>query len=344
MAIDHNLVIIPVLNKIDLPSADVPRVTQEIVSLIGCDPSEVIPISAKVGTNVDRVLDAIIERIPAPRTIGTGGKILEHNSPEKLPENTKLGLIFDSQYDPYRGIVIYIKLFSGSIKRGDKITLMSTNTSVDVNEVGCFKPEYHPLPSLNAGEIGYIVTGIKTLQEARVGDTIFAGEEQYKCAVSGFKKITPYVFAGVYPVDTEEYNQLKTDIEKLKLNDSSLESVHEVSPALGHGFRCGFLGLLHIEIVKERLEREFDLDVIMTSPQVTYQVMIPGDHSETYRNSEHRIEELSGRTYTRLWIKNPEDLPEPGTYESIEEPIVKMEIITRSDLVGAMMELAQEHR
>lgn len=221
---------------------------------------------------------------------------------------------------------------------------MSTDTVVDILEVGCFKPEYHPLPSLKSGEIGYIVTGIKTLQEARVGDTIFAGEERYKCAIPGFKQITPYVFAGVYPVDTEDYNQLKTDIEKLKMSDSSLTNEHEVSPALGHGFRCGFLGLLHMEIVKERLDREFDLDVILTSPQVTYQVMMPGDHSDEFKNTPLKLEKLGDKTYTRLWIRNPENLPEPGTYEWMEEPIVKLEIITRSDMVGEMMKLAQEHR
>lgn len=344
MAIDHNLVIIPVLNKIDLPSADIPRVTREIVSLIGCDETDIIPVSAKVGTNVEKVLDAIVERIPEPRSIAEGGKIIQNNAEGKIPDSVKLGLIFDSQYDSYRGVVIYIKLFSGEIKRWDKIRLMSTDTVVDILEVGCFKPEYHPLPSLKAGEIGYIVTGIKTLQEARVGDTIFAGEERYKCAIPGFKQITPYVFAGVYPVDTEDYNQLKTDIEKLKMSDSSLTNEHEVSPALGHGFRCGFLGLLHMEIVKERLDREFDLDVILTSPQVTYQVMMPGDHSDEFKNTPLKLEQLGDRTYTRLWIRNPENLPEPGTYEWMEEPIVKLEIIVRSDLVGEMMKLAQEHR
>lgn len=344
MAIENNLVIIPVLNKIDLPSADVPRVTREIVSLIGCDEADIIPVSAKVGTNVDQVLDAIVERIPEPRSVAAGGKIIENNAEWKIPESVKLGLIFDSQYDSYRGVVIYIKLFSGEIKRGDKITLMSTNTVVDILEVGCFKPEYHPLPSLKAWEIGYIVTGIKTLQEARVGDTIFAGTEEYKHPIPGFQKVTPYVFAGVYPVDTEDYNQLKTDIEKLKMSDSSLTNEHEVSPALGHGFRCGFLGLLHMEIVKERLDREFDLDVILTSPQVTYQVMMPGDHSHEFKNTPLKVEQLGEKTYTRLWIRNPEHLPEPGTYEWIEEPIVKLEIITRSDMVGEMMKLAQEHR
>lgn len=344
MAIEHNLVIIPVLNKIDLPSADVPRVTREIVSLIGCNEADIIPVSAKVGTNVDKVLDAIVERIPEPRSVAAGGAIIENNAAWKIPDSVKLGLIFDSQYDSYRGVVIYIKLFSGEIKRGDKITLMSTNTIVDILEVGCFKPEYHPLSSLKAWEIGYIVTGIKTLQEARVGDTIFAGAEEYKHPIPGFQKVVPYVFAGVYPVDTEDYNQLKTDIEKLKMSDSSLTNEHEVSPALGHGFRCGFLGLLHMEIVKERLDREFDLDVILTSPQVTYQVMMPWDHSHEFKNTPLKVEQLGEKTYTRLWIRNPENLPEPGTYEWIEEPIVKLEIITRSDMVGEMMKLAQEHR
>ncbi len=232
MAIEHDLVIIPVLNKIDLPSADIPRVTHEIVSLIGCNPDDIIPVSAKVGTNVEKVLDAIVERIPEPRSISHEGKILPHKDAGRIQDDLKVGLIFDSQYDSYRGIVIYIKLFSGSIRRGDTLQLMSTDTTVTVNEVGCFKPEYSSLDSLNAGEIGYIVTGIKTLQEARVGDTIFSGPEEKRVSIPGFKQITPFVFAGVYPVDTEEYSQLKTDIEKLKMNDSSLTSEHEVSPAL----------------------------------------------------------------------------------------------------------------
>jgi GTP-binding protein LepA len=232
MAIEHNLVIIPVLNKIDLPSADIPRVTREIISLIGCTEADIICVSAKVGTNVDQVLDAVIERIPEPRSVAADGVIIANNAAGKIPDSVKLGLIFDSQYDSYRGVVIYIKLFSGEIKRGDKITLMSTDTVVDVLEVGCFKPEYFPLPSLKSGEIGYIVTGIKTLQEARVGDTIFAGAEEYKHPIPGFQKVIPYVFAGVYPVDTEDYHQLKTDIEKLKMSDSSLTNENEASPAL----------------------------------------------------------------------------------------------------------------
>jgi GTP-binding protein LepA len=344
MAIEHDLVIIPVLNKIDLPSADIERTKREVISLIGCREEDIICVSAKVGTNVEDVLDAVVERIPEPRSVAAEGKIIPNNAPGKIPDSVKLGLIFDSQYDSYRGVVIYIKLFSGEIKRGDKITLMNTNTIVEILEVGCFQPEYKALTSLKSGEIGYIVTGIKTLQEARVGDTIFAGAEEYKHPIPGFQQVAPYVFAGVYPVDTEDYNQLKTDIEKLKMSDSSLTNEHEVSPALGHGFRCGFLGLLHMEIVKERLDREFDIDVILTSPQVTYQVMMPGDHSHDFKNTPLKLEKLGDRTFTRLWIKNPERLPEPGTYDWIEEPIVKLEIISRSDMIGEMMKLAQEHR
>jgi GTP-binding protein LepA len=293
---------------------------------------------------VEKVLDAIVERIPEPRSVAAGGKIIENNAEGKIPDSVKLGLIFDSQYDSYRGVVIYIKLFSGEIKRGDKITLMSTDTVVDILEVGCFKPEYHPLPSLKAGEIGYIVTGIKTLQEARVGDTIFAGAENTSILFQDSKKSFPMSLLVSIPSIQKTIISSKLISKNSKWVTASLTNEHEVSPALGHGFRCGFLGLLHMEIVKERLDREFDIDVILTSPQVTYQVMMPGDHSHDFKNTPLKLEQLWDRTYTRLWIRNPENLPEPGTYEWIEEPIVKLEIITRSDMVGEMMKLAQEHR
>lgn len=348
LALEHDLTIIPVINKIDLPSSNVQWVTNEITNLIGCDPSEIIPVSAKMGTNVDQVLDAIIDRIPAPKVLEDQDKNNETNTAK---DETK-ALIFDSQYDPYRWIVIYVKLFSGSLKRGDKITFLHPKKTVEILEVGCFKPEYFKQDSLQQWEVGYIISGIKTLKEAQVGDTIYSGPDTNPTPIPGFKKVTPFVYAGVYPIDTTEYNQLKDDIEKLKLNDSSLTSENEVSPALGHGFRCGFLGLLHMEIIKERLDREFNLDVIMTSPQVTYEVALAGDKRETYKNFEgtqyfkdgSHLGMFGSGAATLIYLKNPEELPEAGTYDHIREPIAKLEIICPADQIGPMMELAQDRR
>jgi len=336
LAIENDLTIIPVLNKIDLPSANVEWVTKELVSLIGCDPDEIICISAKTGENVEWVLDAIIERIPEPKTID---------------ETDSKSLIFDSQYDPYRWVVIYVKVFTGTLKRGDKVTFLNTDKTVEVLEVGCFKPEYTKLDTLEQGEIGYVISWVKTVHEARVGDTVITGKKEWKEAIPGFKEITPFVFAWLYPTDTTEYSQLKEDLEKLKMNDSSLTSENEVSPALWHWFRCGFLWLLHMEIIKERLDREFDMDVIITAPQVTHQVVIPGDKRDAYKNelTEYYevgtdIEMHGSWPATLLYLRNPEELPDAGTYDHIREPIAKLELITPSDMIGNMMDLAQERR
>jgi len=265
---------------------------------------------------------------------------------------------------------VYLKLFSGEIKKGDKLEFINTGAKIEALEVGCFRPKYSPTGILYEGEIGYVVTGLKSIAEARVGDTVFAGSPPSRHAIKGFKRITPYIFAGIYPLDTDEYPKLKDAMEKLMLNDSSLVTEHEASPALGYGFRCGFLGLLHLDIVKERLWREHEMDVIITSPQVTYRVLVHGDKAADYPRAHPELVEYSrdiggfisrddvdeirgegsgqhlsdGQVYTYLNISNPEDLPKPGTYIHIEEPIAKVEMITPNDYIGNLMNLAQERR
>lgn len=344
LAIENNLEIIPVLNKIDLPSADVDKVSEEIISLLGCKKEDILSVSAKTGMNVESVLDAIVERIPEPRKLSKNSEILEHNSSENDTESVK-ALIFDSQYDTYKGVVVYVKLFSGEIKKWDKLEFINTGAKIEALEIGCFNPKYVPTGILYEGEIGYIVTGLKSLQEARVGDTIFAGKNpENKNAIQGFKAITPYIFAGIYPVETDEYPKMKDAIEKLQLNDSSLTTEHEASPALGYGFRAGFLGLLHLDIVKERLWREHNMDVIITSPQVTYKVLVPGDKSGDFSRLSPEVIDYEGKTCTMLTFSNPEDLPKPGTYIHIEEPIAKVEMITPNAYIGNLMQLAQDRR
>ena len=343
LAIENELEIIPVLNKIDLPSADVDKVSEEIISLLGCKKEDILAVSAKTGLNVETVLDAIVERIPEPRKLSKNSEILPHETAENDTESVK-ALIFDSQYDMYKGVVVYVKLFSGEIKKGSKLEFINTGAKIEALEVGCFKPKYFPTGVLYEGEIGYIVTGLKSLQDARVGDTIFAGNPENKHAIQGFKSITPYIFAGIYPVETDEYPKMKDAIEKLQLNDSSLVVEHEASPALGYGFRAGFLGLLHLDIVKERLWREHAMDVIITSPQVTYKVLVPGDKSAEFPRLHPETIEFEGKICTYLNISNPEELPKPGTYIHIEEPIARVEMITPNAYIGNLMQLAQERR
>jgi GTP-binding protein LepA len=343
LALENDLAIIPVLNKIDLPSADVERVTNEVVSLLGCDPSEIISVSAKTGENVETILDAVLERFPEPKRLDAESGLVAHASVDAEAGAVK-ALVFDSQYDTYKGVVIYVKLFSGAIKKGDPLELIHSGSKLEALEVGCFRPKYDPIGIINEGEIGYVVTGLKTVAEARMGDTLFRGPIDKKIPIEGFKKITPFVFAGVYPVDTDEYPKLKDSLDKLSLNDSSLSIENEVSPALGHGFRCGFLGLLHLDIVKERLWREFEMDVIMTSPQVTYRVVIAGDKVADYPRNRPELVEFTGKTCTQVYVSNPEDLPKPGNFIHIEEPISKIEIITPTEYVGGLMQLCQERR
>ena len=273
LALENDLEIIPVLNKIDLPSADVERVSKEVISLLGCKAEDIISVSAKTGLNVESVLDAVVELVPEPKKLDKDSALVLHDS-DKADTGAVKALVFDSQYDMYKGVVIYVKLFSGTIKKGDSLELIHAGSKMEALEVGCFRPKYDPIGIIEEGEIGYVVTGLKTISEAKVGDTLFKGTSDKKVPVQGFKRITPFVFAGVYPVETDEYPKFKDSFDKLMMNDSSLVIENEVSPALGHGYRCGFLGLLHLDIVKERLWREFEMDVIMTSPQVTYRVLL----------------------------------------------------------------------
>lgn len=358
LAMENDLTIIPVLNKIDLPSADVERVSEEVINLLGCKKEEIIPVSAKTGVNVETVLDAIIERLPEPKKLDKDSNFVpvilsETKDPgttdalvssQAQNDETVKWLIFDSQYDSYKWVVVYLKLFSWEIKKWDKLEFINTGAKIEAIEVGCFRPKYFPTGVLYEGEIGYVVTGLKSISEARVGDTVFAWPPESKKAIKGFKRITPYIFAWVYPVDTDEYPKMKDAMEKLQLNDSSLVTEHEASPALGYGFRAGFLWLLHLDIVKERLWREHDMDVIITSPQVTYKVLIGGDKCADYPRASPELVEFEGRTCTYLYISNPEDLPKPGTYIHIEEPIAKVEMITPNDYIGNLMNLAQERR
>jgi GTP-binding protein LepA len=343
LAMENDLTIIPVLNKIDLPSSDVERVSEEVMNLLGCTREEIIPVSAKTGENVETILDAVLGRIPEPRKLSVTSELLPFESVENQTWVTK-ALIFDSQYDPYKGVVVYLKLFSWEIKKWDKLEFINTGAKIECLEVGCFRPKYTPREALYEGEIGYVVTGLKSIVEARVGDTVFAGPADSKYAIKGFKKITPYIYAGIFPVETDEYPKMKDAMEKLMLNDSSLVAEHEASPALGYWFRCGFLGLLHLDIVKERLWREYDMDVIITSPQVTYKLLIGGDKVALYPRARGELVEYQGRECTYLYISNPEDVPKPGTYIHIEEPIAKVEMITPNEYIGNLMGLAQERR
>lgn len=315
MAIDHNLEIIPVLNKIDLPSADVAGRSQEIEDALGISKEGILAVSAKEGTNVDKLLAQIIEKVPPP---------VEASDDDELK-----ALIFDSVYDLYKGVVIFVRLTSGSVKRGDKVYFLNTKKQIEVLEVGYFKPKYSPCEVLHPGEVGYIVTGLKSVREARVGDTVWKQgrtpvELDAAKPLPGYNVVRPFVFAGVFSTDADDYGLLRDALEKLRLNDSALSFEPENSGALGHGFRCGFLGLLHMEIVQERLEREYDLDLIVTAPSVSYIVV-----------DKHGEEKM---------ISSPADLPDPTLIEAIKEPWVKVEILVPKDHVGAVMTLCSEKR
>ncbi|MBU0981793.1 translation elongation factor 4 [Patescibacteria group bacterium] len=315
LAMEQNLEIIPVLNKIDLDASDVEARAHEIENALGIPKEEIIAISAKKGTNVKAVLEAVIRKVPPPESLGD-------------PEETK-ALIFDSVYDSYKGIVAYVRLMEGSLKRGDKVKFLHTKAITEITEVGCFRPKYETTKQLFAGEVGYVVTGMKSVSDARVGDTIWrhnkglANSELAK-PLPGYKKVIPFVFAGIFCVEGEDFPLLRDALEKLSLNDSSLTFEPEQSGALGHGFRCGFLGLLHLDIVQERLEREYNLDLIVTAPSVSYEVTKTGG------------EEMK--------ISNPSELPEPTKIEEVREPWVKVEILVPSEYVGAVMKLLQDRR
>ena len=311
LALENDLEIIPVLNKVDLPSANPEEVTDDIVDLLGCDPEEVIHASGKTGFGVDHILEAIIDRIPAPKGD---------------PEAPLQALIFDSVYNSYRGIETYFRVINGEIKKGQRIKFMATNNEYFADEVGTLKLNQVVKKSVKTGDVGYLITGIKTAKEVKVGDTITDASHPTQEIIDGFEDVKPMVFAGIYPVDTEDYEELRNSMEKLQLNDASLVFQPESSAALGFGFRCGFLGMLHMEIIQERLEREFNMTVITTVPNVSY-------YAYTKKNPTEVI-----------ILNNPTDLPDPSRLDRVEEPYIKASIITKADFVGQVMSLCIEKR
>lgn len=317
LALDHNLTIIPVINKIDLPAADTSRVTEELKNTLGIDEVDIIPISAKSGENTEKVLDAVVKKIPPPKSAKPSTGFV-HTAAE-----TK-ALIFDSVYDSYKGVVAYVRVFQGSIKKGGKMKFLHAGQEIDVLEVGYFKPKYLPANELKCGEIGYVVTGLKTVSEARVGDTLWAGADGKPTPLAGYKKVTPYVYAGIFPIEGDDFPVLRDALMKLAMNDASLQFEPESSVALGHGFRCGFLGLLHMEIVQERLEREYKLSLIATAPSVAYEILKTGGEI--------------------LAISNPTELPDRNYIDEIREPWMKVEIIAPREYIGGVMKLCEERR
>ena len=311
LALENDLEIIPVLNKVDLPSANPEEVTDDIVDLLGCDPEEVIPASAKTGIGIEDILQAIIERVPAP---------------EGNPNAPLQALVFDSVYNPFRGVETYFRILNGELNKGQKIKFMATGKDYFADEIGTLKLTQHPKPKISTGDVGYLITGIKDAREVKVGDTITLSENPSQDAIAGFEDVKPMVFAGIYPVDTEDFEELRSSMEKLQLNDASLVFTPESSAALGFGFRCGFLGMLHMEIIQERLEREFDMTVITTVPNVSY-------HAFTTKHPDDIV-----------IVNNPSDLPDPSTLNRVEEPYIKATIITKSDFVGNVMSLCIEKR
>ncbi|WP_242130957.1 translation elongation factor 4 [Aestuariivivens marinum] len=311
LALENDLEIIPILNKVDLPSANPEEVTDDIVDLLGCEPEDVIHASGKTGFGVDNVLAAVIERIPAPKG---------------NPDEPLQALIFDSVYNSFRGVETYFRVINGSIKKGQHIKFIATGKNYFADEVGTLKLKQLPKNEIKAGDVGYVITGIKEAKEVKVGDTITDAKNPTKNAISGFEDVKPMVFAGIYPVDTEDYEELRASMEKLQLNDASLVFQPESSAALGFGFRCGFLGMLHMEIIQERLEREFDMTVITTVPNVSY-------HAFTKKYPDDII-----------IVNNPSDLPDPSTLDRVEEPYIKATIITKADFVGNVMSLCIEKR
>lgn len=323
MAMEHDLQIIPVLNKIDLPAADPERISKEVVKLLGCDKDEILKISAKEGRGIDEVLDAVVERIPEPRHEG---------------DADARGLIFDAVMDPYRGTVAYVRMMNGTIKKGQKIHLLGTKTAYEAIDVGHFAPKYVSDGELNEGEIGYIVTGGKDVNHVRTGDTISSKEGI--TPLPGYKVVQPMVYAGVYPSEADGYPDLRDALEKLSLNDAALITEPERNAALGNGFRCGFLGLLHMDIIQERLEREYDCDLVITAPSVRYEVKLSvANPAEIVRSSLLKEDEPD----TAI-ISNPADLPDPTYIAEIREPWVKLEIVCRNEDVGAVMKLVTDRR
>ena len=345
MALENELDIIPIINKIDLPAADVEKVSEEIVNLLWCDESEIIPVSAKTWENVETILDEVIKRIKSP-------KVFESNL-ENISNQELKALVFDSQYDPYRWVVSYVKVFSWEIKKWDTLHFLHSWKKIEALDIGYFKLMYTSDKKIENGSVWYVVTWLKDIKEAKVWDTLWKPEniewpkkkpEQAE-PISGFWEAKPFIFAWIFPMDSSEYPQLKDSIEKLILNDSALSIEPTVSPALWHGYRCWFLWLLHLDIVKERLFREFDMDVIMTAPQVTYRIKFAWDKSSDYSRFNPEIfEDWQNKKFTYIYISNPEDLPAREKYLTVEEPIAKVEIITPSDYIWPLMQLSQERR
>ena len=311
LALENDLEIIPILNKIDLPSAKPEEVSDDIVDLLGCKQDEIILASAKTGEGINEILKAIVERIPAPKN--------------KLNDELK-ALIFDSVYNPFRGIEIYFRVFSGKITKGQEIKFYATKKSYYADEVGTLGLSQKPKREISCGDVGYLITGIKNAKDVKVGDTIIDSKSTLSNPISGFEDVKPMVFAGIYPVDSDDYEDLRSSMEKLQLNDASLVFSPENSSALGFGFRCGFLGMLHLEIIQERLEREFNMAVITTVPNVSY-------HAFNKKNPEDII-----------IVNTPSDLPEPSRLDRVEEPFIKASIITKADFVGPVMSLCIEKR
>ncbi|MCL4473635.1 MAG: translation elongation factor 4 [Actinobacteria bacterium] len=309
LALDNNLEIVPVLNKIDLPAADPERVANEVSELFGLDPDTVLRVSAKTGAGIAEVLEAIVLHIPPPA-----------GDPEAPPR----AIIFDSVYDQYRGVIAYVRVVDGAFHKGDDIIAMALGTKAEVEEVGFFSPNMMPAGTLAAGEVGYIITGIKTVRDLRVGDTITLQDRPAAEALPGYREAKPMVFCGLFPIEGDDYPVLRDALDKLNLNDAALSYEPETSQALGFGFRCGFLGLLHMDIVRERLEREYDLDLLATTPNVEYEVKLTGG--------------------SEMIVHSPADMPDPGVIDVIREPYVRSSILVPGDFVGGVMEICQERR
>jgi GTP-binding protein LepA len=309
-AIDAGLELIPVLNKVDLPGADPDGVAAQVADLLGGSPDEALRISAKTGEGVTDVLESIVQRIPPP-----------DGQPEKPPR----ALIFDSEFDQYRGVVAFVRMVDGRFTKGEPITAMQARTQADIDDIGFFTPKMVAAEGMSAGEVGYVITGIKDVSKLRVGDTLTSREQPAEEALPGYREVRPMVFCGLFPIDTDRYADLRDALDRLALNDAALSYEPETSDALGFGFRCGFLGLLHMDIVRERLEREYDLDLLATTPNVRYEV--------TLINTGEVVE-----------VRSPTDMPDPASIESISEPFIRATIITPNDFVGAVMELCQKRR
>jgi GTP-binding protein LepA len=311
LALEHDLEIIPILNKMDLPGAEPEAVTEQIVELIGCNPEDVIPASGKTGLGVDKILEAIVSRVPAPKGD---------------PKAPLQAMIFDSVFNSYRGVIAYFRVLNGELKSGEKVKFVNTGKIYHADEIGILKMDLSPQKSIAAGNVGYIISGVKEAKEVKVGDTITTVANPCESAVKGFEDVKPMVFAGIYPVDTDDFEELRYSMEKLQLNDSSLVFEPESSAALGFGFRCGFLGMLHMEIIQERLEREFNMTVITTVPNVSYY---------TY---------LSKSPEEKIIVNNPSELPDPSYVDAIEEPYIKAQVITKSEYIGQVMNLCIDKR